>query len=74
MAHADEAEGGSSGQGSLDQNVVFGTCSGLALLLDVHRPPRPNGYALVVVPGSGWTSEVAMMNAMSKFTSLEERL
>jgi acetyl esterase/lipase len=31
--------------------------SGLALLLDVHHPAQSNGYALIVVPGSGWTSK-----------------
>lgn len=42
--------------GRTEKNVVFGTYSGLALLMDVHRPYRPNGYGVVVVPGSGWTS------------------
>jgi acetyl esterase/lipase len=31
--------------------------SGLALLMDVHHPAQSNGYALIVVPGSGWTSK-----------------
>src|SRR5689334_6203854 len=35
-------------------NVVFGTYSGLALLLDVYKPASSNGYGIVVVPGSGW--------------------
>ena len=41
-------------QTRVDKNVIYGTYSGLALLLDVHRPARPNGYGLVLVPGSGW--------------------
>lgn len=28
--------------------------SGLALLMDVHRPASPNGYGIVVIPGSGF--------------------
>src|ERR1700722_14235611 len=42
---------------SISRNIVFGMYSGLALLLDIHHPARPNGYAIVVVPGSGWTSK-----------------
>src|ERR1051325_690551 len=37
-----------------DPNVVFGTYSGLALLMDVYKPASPNGYGIVVIPGSGW--------------------
>src|SRR5918999_5536897 len=37
-----------------ETNVVFGSYSGLALLLDVYKPPSPNGYGIVVIPGSGW--------------------
>ncbi len=40
-----------------DKNIVFGMYSGLALLLDGHHPAQSNGYALIVVPGSGWTSK-----------------
>lgn len=38
----------------IEKNVVYGTYSGLALLMDVHYPARPNGYGLVLIPGSGW--------------------
>lgn len=34
--------------------MVFGTYSGLALLMDVYKPAQPNGYGIVVIPGSGW--------------------
>jgi acetyl esterase/lipase len=44
-------------EGRVEKNVVFGTYSGLALLMDVHCPARPNGYGIVVIPGSGWTSK-----------------
>ena len=37
-----------------ESNVIFGTYSGLALLMDVYKPASPNGYGIVVVPGSGW--------------------
>src|SRR5690348_17058993 len=37
-----------------ETNVIFGTYSGLALLMDVYKPAAPNGYGIVVVPGSGW--------------------
>src|SRR6266436_1001178 len=46
-----------SGQVRVEKNVVFGMYSGLALLMDVHRPAQPNGYAVIVVPGSGWNSK-----------------
>jgi hypothetical protein len=46
-----------SGQVRVEKNVVFGMYSGLALLMDVHRPAQPNGYALIVIPGSGWYSK-----------------
>jgi acetyl esterase/lipase len=37
-----------------DSNVIFGSYSGLALLMDVFKPASPNGYGIVVIPGSGW--------------------
>jgi acetyl esterase/lipase len=33
--------------------------SGLALLMDVHRPARPNGYGIVHLAGSGFTAPLA---------------
>lgn len=39
-----------SGSGSdVERNVVYGTYSGLALLLDVHRPAQPNGFGVVLI-------------------------
>ena len=38
----------------VEPNVVYGMYSGLALLLDVHRPAMPNGYGVIFVSGSGW--------------------
>jgi len=37
-----------------EPNVIFGTYSGLALLMDVYKPASSNGYGIVVIPGSGW--------------------
>jgi len=44
---------------SVQTNVVYGMYSGAALLMDVHRPAAPNGYGIVYVSGSGWTSPMA---------------
>ncbi len=38
----------------VERNVVYGMYSGLALLLDVYRPAKPNGYGIVFISGSGW--------------------
>jgi acetyl esterase/lipase len=38
----------------VDANVVYGMYSGLALLMDVHRPEKPNGYGVIFVSGSAW--------------------
>ncbi len=40
----------------VEANVMYGMYSGLALLLDVHNPERPNGYGIVFIPGSGWSA------------------
>lgn len=39
---------------TVERNVVYGMVSGAALLLDVHRPARPNGFGVVFISGSGW--------------------
>jgi acetyl esterase/lipase len=41
-------------QPRVEKNVVYGMYSGLALLMDVHRPETPNGYGVVFISGSGW--------------------
>jgi acetyl esterase/lipase len=38
----------------VETNVVYGMYSGLALLMDVYRPAKPNGAAIVAIQGSGW--------------------
>jgi len=39
---------------AIERNVIYGMFSGAALLLDVHRPARPNGLGVVFISGSGW--------------------
>ena len=41
-------------------NVVYGMHSGLALLLDVHYPTNPNGYGILIIPGSGWHEPISL--------------
>jgi acetyl esterase/lipase len=41
-------------QSRVEKNVVYGRYAGLALLMDVHHPDRPNGHGVVFVAGSGW--------------------
>jgi acetyl esterase/lipase len=43
-----------SAQTRTETNVVYGMYSGLALLMDVHRPETPNGSGILLVSGSGW--------------------
>ena len=43
-------------QTRVERNIVYGMYSGLALLMDVHYPDRPNGYGIVCIPGSGWNA------------------
>lgn len=43
-----------SAQAQVEKNVVYGMYSGLALLMDVHYPAKPNGYGILYISGSGW--------------------
>jgi acetyl esterase/lipase len=43
--------------------------SGLALLLDVHSPEKPNGYGVIFIAGSGWSSPLAYDARQLKETS-----
>ena len=40
----------------IDRNIVFGMYAGLALLMDVYRPERPNGFGVLFLGGSGWAA------------------
>src|SRR2546423_906284 len=42
----------------IDRNVVYGMYSGLALLMDVYYPQKPNGYAIVHTTGTGWHDQL----------------
>jgi acetyl esterase/lipase len=44
------------GVARVERNVVFGMYSGLALLMDVYRPEKPNGYGAVLILGSAWAA------------------
>jgi len=44
---------------TIETNVVYGMYSGAALLLDVYKPTQPNGYGIIYVSGSGWTTPLA---------------
>src|SRR5689334_15420791 len=50
----------------IEKNLVYGMYSGLALLMDVHYPAKPNGYGLVLVPGSGWQTDQGFAAALIK--------
>ena len=39
---------------SLEAKLVYGIHSGLAVLMDLHHPPRSNGPGIVHINGSGW--------------------
>ena len=44
----------------VEKNVVYGMYSGLALLMDIHHPDKPNGYGVIHISGSGWTAPLGM--------------
>ena len=46
-------------QARVESNIIYGMYSGLALLLDVHHPEKPNGYAILFIPGSGWHASLS---------------
>ena len=41
---------------AVEDNVVYGMYSGLALLMDIYSPSVPNGRGVVLIQGSGWHS------------------
>jgi acetyl esterase/lipase len=40
----------------IESNIVYGMYSGAALLMDAYKPAQPNGYGIVFISGSGWTT------------------
>jgi acetyl esterase/lipase len=51
---------------SVTTDVVYGHRDGLALTLDVHRPARPNGAAVISIVSGGWQSSVEMAKIFSQ--------
>jgi acetyl esterase/lipase len=47
-------------QSKVQRNVIYGMYSGLALLMDVHRPDNPNGHGIVFVRGSSWRAPLTL--------------
>jgi acetyl esterase/lipase len=44
---------------TVESNVVYGMYSGLALLMDVYHPEKPNGYGVIYIAGSGWHARLS---------------
>jgi acetyl esterase/lipase len=59
-------------QDRVEKNVIYGMYSGLALLMDVHRPATPNGLGVVFVPGSAWTAPLAYSATPLKETQIPD--
>ncbi|MCB1019590.1 MAG: alpha/beta hydrolase [Acidobacteria bacterium] len=55
-----------SSDSNVERDVVFGMVSGGALLMDVYRPEKPNGYAVIHITGSGWHTSLAPGAAQQK--------
>jgi acetyl esterase/lipase len=45
-------------QPRIEKNVIYGMYSGLALLMDVHYPEKPNGYGVIFISGGGWSARL----------------
>lgn len=50
----------------IEKNVLYGMYSGLALLMDVYRPEKPNGRAILHFTGTGWHSDTGYGTAQQK--------
>jgi len=55
----------------VERNVIYGMYSGTALLLDVYRPARPNGFGVVFVAGSGFHADPGYGSRPLKETQIE---
>lgn len=56
VSRAEAARASPVAQAPIERNVIFGMYSGLALVMDVYRPARPNGAGIIAIQGSGWYS------------------
>jgi acetyl esterase/lipase len=59
-------------QTRVDRNITYGMYSGLALVLDVHYPEAPNGFGVLFVAGSGWSSPLSYAAPALKNTQIPE--
>lgn len=53
----------------VERNVIYGMYSGLALLMDVHHPNKPNGYGVVFIAGSAFFAPLSYDDAPLKDNS-----
>jgi acetyl esterase/lipase len=56
---------------TVERNVVYGMVSGAALLLDIHRPAKPNGFGIVFIAGSGFQADPGYGARPIKETQIE---
>jgi len=63
---------------SVETNVVFGTYSGFALLMDVYKPAASNGFGIVLINGSGWYRDLGydatLLKQSQEFRQAREKL
>lgn len=55
----------------VESNVIYGMYSGAALLLDVYRPAKANGFGVLFVAGSGFQADPAYGARPIKETQIE---
>lgn len=60
-------------EAAVETNVVYGMHSGLALLMDVYRPEKPNGFGVLFVAGSGWHMSLGYGSGQLKDRARETR-
>ena len=60
-------------QARVQENVVYGMYSGLALLMDVHYPAEPNGHGVLFIRGSGFHAPLSL-NAQPLKAGRDERM
>ena len=60
------------GEKRVETNIVYGMYSGLALLMDVYYPEKPNGYGVLFIEGSGWHKPLAYNGGALKDTAAND--
>ncbi len=53
---APSRDSGIAGVSHVDRDLIYGMYSGLALLMDVYHPAKPNGFGVIYIFGSGWSA------------------